>query len=86
MFSQICSGGQDRYLYLFDVTSARIIRYYREHSGPIHCVCYNEDGSMVLSASFDGSVRLFDCKSHSRESVQILPEAKDSVSCVRLFK
>ncbi len=37
---------------------------------------------MVVSGSFDASVRLWDCKSQSTKPIQVLEEARDSVSGV----
>ena len=39
-----------------------------------------EDGSVVISGSYDATVRLWDCKSQSTKPIQVLDEARDSVS------
>ena len=35
---------------------------------------------MVISGSYDATVRLWDCKSQSTKPIQVLEEARDSVS------
>ena len=39
---------------------------------------------MVVSGSFDTTVRLWDCKSQSTKPIQVLEEAGDSVSSVHV--
>ena len=43
-----------------------------------------EDGSVVVSGSYDATVRLWDCKSQSTKPIQVLEEARDSVSSLHL--
>ena len=43
-----------------------------------------EDGSVVVSGSYDATVRLWDCKSQSTKSIQVLEEARDSVSSLHV--
>ena len=44
----------------------------------------DEDGSVVVSGSFDATVRLWDCKSGSTKPIQVLEEARDAVSGVHV--
>ena len=39
---------------------------------------------MVASGSYDATVRLWDCKSQSTKPIQVLEEAKDSVSSLHV--
>lgn len=43
---------------------------------------FNKDCSVVVSGSYDKTVRIWDCKSRSFTPIQILEEAKDSVADV----
>lgn len=43
-----------------------------------------EGGSVVVSGSFDATVRLWDCKSQNTKPIQVLEEAKDSVSSLHV--
>lgn len=80
--SQIVSGSQDKTVIIWDVSSGQPVRRYRAHIGAVNCVCFNEDSSVFLSGSVDGSVKIWDSKSNSKEPIQVLSEAKDSISCV----
>lgn len=55
---------------------------FREHIAPVNCVRFNLEATLIISGSVDCSVRIFDCKSRSRQSVQVLNEAKDAISCL----
>jgi len=49
--------------------------------GRVNCVAFGGEGdSVVVSGSFDASVRLWDCKSQSVKPIQVFEEARDSVS------
>lgn len=78
--SQIVSGSQDKTVIIWDVASGQPVRRYRAHIGIVNCVSFNEDSSVFLSGSFDGTVKIWDLKSNSKEPIQILDEAKDSIS------
>lgn len=82
--SQICSCGMDKYVCATDVATGKILRKYRGHAGTVNCVKYNEDSSVILSGSTDNSVRIWDCKSRKLEPLQVLDEAKDSVTSIQV--
>ena len=48
----------------------------------VNCVTLNEDSTVALSGSIDGTVRCWDMKSKSQEPIQILEEMKDNVTCI----
>jgi mitogen-activated protein kinase organizer 1 len=80
--SQIVSASMDKCVLLWDVSTAQVVRRYRAHVATVNCVKFNEDSTVILSASVDGTTKLWDCKSRSKEPIQVLDEAKDSVSSV----
>ncbi len=43
-----------------------------------------EDGSVVVSGSYDATVRLWDCKSQTTKPIQVFEEARDSVSSIHV--
>ena len=43
-----------------------------------------EDSGVVVSGSYDATVRLWDCKSQSTKPIQVLDEARDSVSSLQV--
>lgn len=78
--SQICSCSLDKSVFLWDVASGKILSKYRGHAGRVNCVRFNEEGSVILSASIDGTIRCWDCRSRRQSPMQIMDEAKDSVT------
>ncbi|KAI8302475.1 WD repeat domain-containing protein 83 [Colletotrichum sp. SAR11_59] len=84
---RFASCGGDRAVFLWDVASATTLRRFggnvHGHSSRINCVTFGGDGdSLVISAGFDTSVRVWDCKSNSAKPVQVMDEAKDSVTAL----
>ena len=62
----------------------QIIRRYRGHAGRVNCVEFNEESTLIISGSVDSSVRAWDCRSRKSAPVQIMDEAKDSISSVQV--
>ncbi|XP_014488104.1 PREDICTED: WD repeat domain-containing protein 83 [Dinoponera quadriceps] len=82
--SQIVSCGLDKSVILWDVATGTPIRRFRGHAGPVTTVRFNEDSSMIISGSRDNNVMCWDRRSKVQEAVQILNDAKDSISSVRV--
>jgi mitogen-activated protein kinase organizer 1 len=78
--SQICSCSLDKTVLLWDVATGKILCKYRGHAGRVNCVRFNEEGSVILSGSLDGTIRAWDCRSRRTEPIQVMDEAKDSVT------
>jgi mitogen-activated protein kinase organizer 1 len=68
------------------VTTAQTIRRFsgnQGHTARINSVVFaGTDDTLVISGSFDSTVRIWDSKSGSTKPIQVLAEAKDSISCV----
>ncbi|NWW16512.1 WDR83 protein, partial [Falcunculus frontatus] len=82
--SQICSGGADKAVALWDVTTGQVVRKYRGHAGKVNCVQFNEESTVIVSGSIDSTVRCWDCRSRRPDPIQVLDEAKDGISSVKL--
>lgn len=82
--SQLCSCGMDKSVVLFDVATGNAVRKYRGHAGTVNCVKFNEESTVILSGSVDGTVRTWDCRTRKMEPIQILDEAKDSVTSIQV--
>ncbi|KAF8460663.1 WD40-repeat-containing domain protein, partial [Kalaharituber pfeilii] len=81
---RIGSVGGDRLAFLWDVATAKSLRRFEGHGARINCVGFNEDASVMVTGSFDATVRFWDLKSNSWKPIQVLDEAKDSVTAVRV--
>lgn len=66
--------------FLWDVATAQIVRKYSSHEERVNAVCCAEN--ILLTASYDRCVRLFDLRSGSAAPSQVLRGARDSVSDV----
>lgn len=80
--SQLVSCGGDKTVTLWDVTSGNWTRKWRGHQAAVNCCMFNEDSSVVVSGSVDTMVKVWDCRSHTKDPVQNLEESKDSVTCL----
>lgn len=83
--SHIVSGGADRYINLWDVSTGKPIRTLQAHLADVNCVAFNENSSVMFSGSVDNLVKIWDCKSRSRDAIQVLSEAKDSITLISVF-
>ncbi|XP_067416594.1 WD repeat domain-containing protein 83 isoform X2 [Emydura macquarii macquarii] len=72
--SQLCSCGADKTVVLWDVTTGQ----------KVNCVQFNEEATVILSGSIDSSIRCWDCRSRRPDPIQILDEAKDGVSSLKV--
>ncbi|XP_074642519.1 WD repeat domain-containing protein 83-like isoform X2 [Tubulanus polymorphus] len=80
--TNICSCGLDKTVIYWDVASGKVLRKYRGHA--VNCVSFNEQSTLILSGSIDGTVQIWDVKSRRMEPVQVLNEAKDSVTTIQV--
>ena len=60
--SKFVSSGGDRSVFLWDVMAGNTIRRIAGHMGRINVVEFNEDASVVVSGSYDSTVRIWDLR------------------------
>ncbi|KAI9726079.1 MAG: hypothetical protein M1828_002087 [Chrysothrix sp. TS-e1954] len=82
--ARFVSGGGDKSVFLWDVSTARTLKRYggqNGHSGRVECVAFGGEGdSVIVSGSYDASVRFWDTKAQSNRPINVFSEAKDSVA------
>ncbi|XP_014216616.1 WD repeat domain-containing protein 83 [Copidosoma floridanum] len=82
--SQIASCSVDKSIIIWDVIAGTPVRRLRCHTGIVTTVRFNELSTMIVSGSQDNSVMLWDIRAKTLTPVQVLADAKDSVSSVRI--
>ncbi|KAF0690385.1 Aste57867_18220 [Aphanomyces stellatus] len=83
--SKFVSCGRDKVVFQWDVSSGKVIRKFEGHVSSINAVRYNDDCSVLVSASYDSTVRLWDVRArNSFAPIQVLDHFKDSVTSVHV--
>lgn len=84
--NKFVSTGGDKIVFLWDVITAQTIQRFSGHSARVNRGVFGgESDSVIVSGSFDGSVRIWDCRSKAHKPIMILDEARDSVTDVVTF-
>lgn len=85
--SRFASVGGDRQVFLWDVAEGKTIRRFTGHAARVNAVAFaGTDDSIIVSGSYDASVRLWDCKSQNAKPIQVLDEARDSISALHVLE
>ncbi|RHX99779.1 hypothetical protein DYB25_010358, partial [Aphanomyces astaci] len=58
--SKFVSCGRDKAVFQWDVASGKTIRKFEGHVSSVNAVTYNDDCSVLATASYDSTVRLWD--------------------------
>lgn len=82
--ARFVSCGGDKHVFLWDVTTAQVIRRFAGHERKVNSLAFGPKQEIFLSASNDKSVRLWDMRSHARDPIQVLADAADSVLSLRI--
>jgi mitogen-activated protein kinase organizer 1 len=87
--ARFVSCGGDKSVFLWDVATAQTLRRFGGgggHSGRVQGVAFGGEGdSVVVSGSFDGSVKVWDTKAKGERPIVTFTEARDGVSCVAVL-
>merc|ERR1719242_1972774 len=68
----MASGSFDETVILWDIRSAKQIKRLSAHSDPVSDLEFCADGSMLLSAGYDGLIRGWDMNSFNRQCIKTL--------------
>lgn len=79
---KFASVGGDRTSFVWDVSTGRVIRRFQGHSHRINTVKMNEDCTVLITGSYDQTIRLWDMRSNDRDPIQILDDFQDSVTSI----
>ncbi|KAJ3441170.1 wd40 repeat protein [Anaeramoeba flamelloides] len=75
-----CGGGNS--VFMWDVTRGKIFRKFSEHELKVDTLCLNNESSILLTGSFDKTVKCWDLKSRSYSSIQTLTGFTDTVTSI----
>ena len=73
-----CTGDSEKFIssswdksgFLWGVPNTTVLRRFRGHAGRVNCVKLNEEGTIAVSGSVDGTARIWDLRSRSYEPIQ----------------
>lgn len=82
--ASFASCGGDKSVFVWDVTSGRVLRRLLGHEQRVNAVRYNADCSVLVSGSYDRTVRCWDLRSKNKDPIQQLDNARDSVSSLQV--
>jgi mitogen-activated protein kinase organizer 1 len=74
------AAASNKTLIITDMVTQQVQRRFHGHTGRINAVAISEACETYLSASYDGTVKVWDGRSHTNEPIMTLSEAKDSVT------
>ncbi|KAL6706310.1 hypothetical protein ACN47E_005600 [Coniothyrium glycines] len=79
------STGGDKTVFLWDVQTAQTVRRWTGHAGRVNRGVFGaENGSIIATGSFDGTVRIWDVKSNAYKPIMMLDDAKDSITDIAI--
>lgn len=79
--AKFASCGRDKDVFMWDVPTARVIRKFEGHEQSVNCVRFNADSSVLLSGSYDKTIRAWDIRARNAYvPIQVLDDFKDSVT------
>jgi len=79
--TKFASGGVDKAVFLWDVTTARATRRMQV-ADKTNALAMNADSTVLLTASYDQTLSLWDLRGAARDPIQILSDFKDSVTSI----
>jgi mitogen-activated protein kinase organizer 1 len=80
--SRLASCGGDRCAFIWDTETGGIVRKLFGHEQRLSAVAFNADASILFTGSHDKSVRVWDLRSQSRTSIQMMADFRDNVTSI----
>eukprot|EP00923_Selenidium_pygospionis_P018069 GHVN01031647.1.p1 GENE.GHVN01031647.1~~GHVN01031647.1.p1 ORF type:complete len:198 (-),score=11.44 GHVN01031647.1:267-860(-) len=79
--SRFVSVGAEYAAFLWDVSTGRILRKFSGHEGKLYCCTLAPGAEVLLTGSYDKTVRLWDLKAHSSfKPIQTISDATDTLT------
>eukprot|EP00923_Selenidium_pygospionis_P018061 GHVN01031637.1.p1 GENE.GHVN01031637.1~~GHVN01031637.1.p1 ORF type:complete len:323 (-),score=26.60 GHVN01031637.1:171-1139(-) len=81
--SRFVSVGAEYAAFLWDVSTGRILRKFSGHEGKLYCCTLAPGAEVLLTGSYDKTVRLWDLKAHSSfKPIQTISDATDTLTSI----
>ncbi|KAF1996977.1 WD40 repeat-like protein [Amniculicola lignicola CBS 123094] len=78
--AKFCSTGGDKSVFLWDTMSGQTIRRWSGHGGRVNTCSFGAGDTVIVTGSYDGTVKIWDCKSNDYKPIMTFSDAKDSIS------
>lgn len=65
---------------MWNVSTGESLRKFRGHAARVNCVCFNEESTVILSGSMDGTVKVWDLRSRRNDPIQVNDLDEDELS------
>lgn len=70
---------------MWNVSTGQTLQKFRGHAARVNCVCFNEESTVILSGSMDGTVKVWDLRSRRNNAIQVSGcDGMEPVSCLLL--
>lgn len=56
---------------VWNVSTGEAMRKFRGHAARVNCLAFNEESTVILSGSVDGTVRVWDLRSRRNDPIQV---------------
>lgn len=77
--TKFVTGGGDKNIIITDVLEGKTVRKYVGHNSRVNSVSFNEENSLIVSASYDTTVKFWDNRANAYHPVDTIKGFKDSV-------
>jgi mitogen-activated protein kinase organizer 1 len=77
--SKIASCSSDKSVLLWDVSTGNTLQRYRGHNSKVNCVKFNADGTLLITSSYDATVKVWDIRSRAHDPIMTLNEVRCAV-------
>lgn len=78
--SKFVTCGGDKNIIITDVIESKTIRKFAGHTHRVNSVKYNQDNTLIVSASYDTTVKFWDNRANSYHPIDTIKGFKDSVT------
>ena len=81
---KFASVGGDKTAFIWDVFTATVVRKFIGHDQQINCVSYNQLYNVLVTGSYDATVKIWDLEARNMRPIQTLFDFTDSVTKIQV--